>query len=110
MYSDPMRFLSSLLIVCGQPACSMVSRGGEGVLENEENYLQSELSSLGIECKRKNEFNDKKELEALATAIKEVYFQDYKTAYDGTDGDDNSHREVLDKKSQFMIWGRELVK
>jgi hypothetical protein len=47
-----------------------------------ENYWQSELSSLGIECKRKNEFNDEEELRALATAIKEVYFQDYKTAYD----------------------------
>ena len=42
--------------------------------EEEENYLQSELSSLGMECKRKNELNDKDELKALATAIKEVYF------------------------------------
>jgi hypothetical protein len=49
--------------------------------EEEENYLQSELSSLGIDCKRKNELNDEEELEGLATAIKEVYFQDYKTAY-----------------------------
>jgi hypothetical protein len=47
----------------------------------EKSILQSELSSLGIECKRKNELNDKEELRALATAIKEVYFQDYKTAY-----------------------------
>ena len=51
----------------------------------DENYWQSELSSLGIECKRKNELNDKEELKALATAIKEVYFQDYKTAYDHND-------------------------
>jgi hypothetical protein len=47
----------------------------------DENYWKSELRSLGIECKRKNELNDKEELQALATAIKEVYFQDYKTAY-----------------------------
>jgi hypothetical protein len=47
-------------------------------VENEESYLQSELSSLGIESKQKNEFNDKKDLEALATAIKEVYFQEYR--------------------------------
>jgi hypothetical protein len=60
-------------------------------MENKETYLQSELSSLGIECKRMNEFNDKEELEALANTIKEVYFQDYKTAYD--DIDNNSHRE-----------------
>ncbi len=45
--------------------------------EFEESYnLQSELCSLGIECKCLNEFNDKDELKALATAIKEVYFQD----------------------------------
>jgi hypothetical protein len=47
-----------------------------------ESYWQNELSSLGIEPKRKNELNDKEELEALATAVEEVYFQDYKTAYD----------------------------
>ena len=59
-----------------------------------KSILQSELSSLGIECKRMNEFNDKQELEALASAIKEVYFQDYKTAYDD---DDKSQRQIIDK-------------
>ncbi len=83
------------------------SERGGGILENEENYLQTELSSLGIDCKRRNEFNDKEELEALANAIKEVYFQDYKTAYDRVS--DLEHREAIDKKSCFMIWGRELV-
>jgi hypothetical protein len=76
-------------------------------VQNEETYLQTELSSLGIECKRKNEFNDKKELEALVNAIKEVYFQDFKTAYND---DDKGQREIIDKKSHFMIWGREIVK
>ena len=52
--------------------------------ENEKSYWQNELSSLVIQYKRKNEFNDNKELETLATAIKEVYFQDYKTACDIT--------------------------
>ena len=47
----------------------------------DENYLQAELGSLGIQCKRVNELNDKEELQARATAIKDVYFQDYKTAY-----------------------------
>jgi hypothetical protein len=47
----------------------------------DENYLQAELGSLGIQCKHMNELNDKEELQALATAIKDVYFQDYKTAY-----------------------------
>jgi hypothetical protein len=61
--------------------------------EQEENCLQVELDSLGIDCKRKNELNDKEELEALATAIKEVYFQDYKTAYD----DNNDIHKEFDK-------------
>jgi hypothetical protein len=52
------------------------------VEKDDESYWQSELSSLGIDCKRKNELNDKEELRSLATAIKQVYFQDYKTAYD----------------------------
>jgi hypothetical protein len=56
-----------------------------------ENYWQNELSSLNIEPKRKNELNDKKELEALATAIKEVYFQDYKSAYGSKTEIDKSH-------------------
>lgn len=63
--------------------------------EQEENRLQSELSSLGVDCKRKNELNDEEELEAHATAIKKVYFQDYKTAYD----DNDVHKEI--DKSHF---------
>jgi hypothetical protein len=38
---------------------------------------------LGIEPRRQNELNDKEELQALAEIIKEVYLQDYKTAYGG---------------------------
>jgi hypothetical protein len=45
-------------------------------MENEKSNLQSELRWLRIECKRINEFNEKEELEALATAIREVYSQD----------------------------------
>lgn len=41
--------------------------------EQEENRLQSELSSLGVDCKRKNELNGKEELEAHATAIKSIF-------------------------------------
>jgi hypothetical protein len=51
-------------------------------LDNKE-YWQNELKSLGIEPRRQNELNDKEELQALAEIIKEVYFQDYKTAYGG---------------------------
>ena len=61
-----------------------------------ENYWEEELSTLAIECKRKNELNDEDELEALATAIKEVNFQDYKTAYDDSHGEiDRSHFEYI---------------
>jgi hypothetical protein len=53
-----------------------------GAYSSEVIHFKIELSSLAIDCKRRNEFNDRDELESLATAIKEVYFQDYKTAYD----------------------------
>ena len=48
---------------------------------HKKEYWQNELNSLGIEPKRQNELNDKAELQALAETIKQVYFQDYKTAY-----------------------------
>ncbi len=44
-------------------------------------YWQNELESLGVDTKRPNDLNDKVELEALAEGIKQVYYQDYKTAY-----------------------------
>jgi hypothetical protein len=53
-----------------------------------KHYWQNELKSLGIEPWRQNELNDKEELEALAEIIKEVYYQDYKTAY-SNQGKDN---------------------
>ena len=60
------------------------------------NHLRIELSSLAIDCKRTNELNDKQGLEALANAIKEVYYQDYKVAYNvGSLEIDQSHFEHL---------------
>ena len=60
------------------------------------NYLKIELRSLAIKCNRTNELNDKQELEALANAIKEVYYQDYKTAYNiGGIEIDQSHFDHL---------------
>ena len=44
-------------------------------------YLKNELKSLGVEPKRKNQLNDKEELEDLADNIKQAMFQDYKVAY-----------------------------
>lgn len=87
----------------GEHLNCVLDRTEEGMLsrreqqaENEK-YLQSELGTLGIECKRKNEFNDKEELEALATAVKEVYFQDYKTAYN------DSHIEIDKSHFDYII-------
>jgi hypothetical protein len=50
-----------------------------------EGYWQNELRSLGIQPNRKNQLNNKDELESLAENIKQVYYQDYKTAYDDND-------------------------
>ena len=52
---------------------------------NKNGYWQSELRSLSIEPKRTNDLNDAQELAALADNMKQVYFQDYKTAYDVPD-------------------------
>ena len=43
--------------------------------------LESELLPLGLDLRRKNEFNDKAELEALVENIKHEYYQAYKLAY-----------------------------
>jgi hypothetical protein len=73
------------------------------VKENDESVLQNKLRSLGIDCKRTNEFNDKDELEALANAIKEVYFQDYKTAYAPKEDDRNNYDQKDLKYSFYRI-------
>jgi hypothetical protein len=62
-------------------------------VEAKANYLLSELSSVGIQPKRTSEPHDKGELEALVTAIKEVYFHDYKIAYNDT----SSNTEEIDQ-------------
>ena len=41
----------------------------------------SELRSLGVSPKRKNEMNDKKELQDLTENIKQKLYREYKTAY-----------------------------
>ena len=42
----------------------------------------SELESLALRPKRKNELNDNFEMENLVNNIKQTMFQDYKSAYD----------------------------
>jgi hypothetical protein len=67
------------------------------VKENDESVLQNKLRSLDIDC------NDKDELEALANAIKEVYFQDYKTAYAPKEDDRNNYDQKDLKYSFYRI-------
>jgi hypothetical protein len=52
---------------------------------DKKDFWENELKSLGVEPLRQNELNDKEELQALAETIKQVYYQDYKTAYDTND-------------------------
>ena len=41
----------------------------------------NELDSLGIISKKTNELNDKQEISDLSENIKQILYQDYKTAY-----------------------------
>lgn len=64
---------------------------------DKKDFWENELKSLGIEPKRENELNDKAELEALAEIIKQVYYQDYKTAY-GDSSDNNNNNNINPKR------------
>jgi hypothetical protein len=63
-------------------------------------YLNSELKSLGIHPKKKNELNDKEELQELADNIKQSLYQDYKTAY----SDENEKDKVDEDHFGHIIW------
>jgi hypothetical protein len=41
----------------------------------------NELNSLGLVPNKINELNDKEEISALSENIKQILYQDYKTAY-----------------------------
>ena len=51
------------------------------------------MKSLGIEPKQQNELNDRAELAALTEIIRQVYYQDYKTAY-GESSRINTHSKI----------------
>ena len=63
----------------------LASSSSSEISENEhvdkKEYLKNELKSLGIEPKRKDQLNDKEELQSLSDNIKQAMFQDYKIAY-----------------------------
>jgi hypothetical protein len=66
---------------------------------DKKGYWLNELVSLSIQPKRKNDLNDKEELEALADNIKQVYYQDYKTA----DDDNDDKEEIDDPRLDYII-------
>ena len=58
-------------------------------------YWQNELKSLGIEPKQQNELNDRAELAALTEIIRQVCYQDYKTAYgESSSSSSNTHSNI----------------
>lgn len=63
-------------------------------------YLNSELKSLGIHPKKKNELNDKGELQELADNIKQSLYQDYKTAY----SNENEKEKIDEDHFGHIIW------
>ncbi len=63
---------------------------------HKEGYWINELILPGIKPRWKNELNDVEELEALANNMKQVYYQDYKTAYDA------NNSEI--KRRERWIW------
>jgi hypothetical protein len=67
---------------------------------DKKDYWQNELKSLGIEPRRQNELNDKEELQALAESIKEVYYQDYKTAYNNNNNNNSSSCQGNDDEEE----------
>jgi len=61
--------------------CSFFTNA-QGKNKDGESYWNNELSSLGVDAKRKNDLNDSKELSELTENLKQTMYQDYKTAYD----------------------------
>lgn len=63
--------------------------------KDKKSYWDNELQSLGIASNKKNELNDNEELAALAENLKQVYYQDYKTAYSEEKEVDKSHFDYM---------------
>ena len=55
----------------------MMSRDSVYCDSHEQNYLMSELESLGLTAIRLNEFNDNSELVGLVRRIKDSFLEEY---------------------------------
>jgi hypothetical protein len=60
---------------------------------DKDGFWETELRSLGLEPKNKNELNDSGELETLANIVKQSMYQDYKVAY--SEQGDNHEQEAM---------------
>ena len=60
----------------------MMSRDSMHSDSHEQNYLMSELESLGLTAIRLNEFNDNSELGGLVRRIKDSFLEEYHHALD----------------------------
>jgi hypothetical protein len=57
--------------------------------KDRKGYWENELKSLGVDPKGRDDLNDEKELEDLADNLKQVYYQNYKSAYSDKDTDES---------------------
>ena len=64
-------------------------------LEDRNGYWDNELHSLGIRPKRKNELNNRDELRALADNLKQVYYQNFKLAYNEEGSDESKFDYII---------------
>jgi hypothetical protein len=64
-------------------------------LEDRNGYWENELSSLGVKPKRKNELNTKEELQALTDNLKQVYYQNFKLAYNEKGSDESRFDYII---------------
>jgi hypothetical protein len=87
----------------GHEKHGVILRETEEVREKKKTFLHSELASLGIDCKRRNELNDIGELEFLTIAIKEVHYQDYKTAYQQSKEQEIGKIEIDKSYFEYLI-------
>lgn len=63
--------------------------------ENRQGYWENELDSLGIKSKRKSELNSNEELRALADNLKQVYYQNFKLAYNENGSDESKYDYII---------------
>jgi hypothetical protein len=75
------KITTSLFLACVAPRQWRMPEHSFQEQMNSIDQWISELRSLGVSPKRKNDMNDKKELQDLTENIKQELYHEYKTAY-----------------------------